>query len=127
MPAGKRCSNRRPRSRKFCGGIPTATSPWARDANDRLIPDGVLYRASASTGRGTGPPAPFGQIGWPHTSADRLADYTAIAETREGWRRTYEGLTPTQAERAFTHLATALETATENQPDDAMAVGGAVA
>lgn len=48
-------------------------------------------------------------IRWPSDSTPRIDWQTAVYETREAWRRAYEGTRPTSHEQALAMLAPILE------------------
>lgn len=51
---------------------------------------------------------PSGCVIWPRDTFDRRNSITAILDTREAWRRAYEGWDPTPGERALAMLGPVL-------------------
>lgn len=60
------------------------------------------------------PPAsrPVGAVVWPRDSYDRSVWQEAMYSAEEGWKRAYEGLPPTRAERALAVLGPELRVTT---------------
>lgn len=56
---------------------------------------------------------PGGCVVWPRDTTDRNISIAATLGARDGWRRAYEGLTPTRQEAALSVIRPALEALAE--------------
>lgn len=92
-----------------CDRRASLEDPWeqehAEDADGLLMPSGRLYPVDQADR------APEGAILWPRDTWDRRVAYDALASTREGWRRAYEGEPAPRRESALRALGSSLDAA----------------